>query len=281
MQKWIASKAWMTPCGSRSGQFIRAIPSLRLQSDLYYAESVIRRTPEQERYLNGLKEFALAYSESTLNRNQSQEGICKIIRKVSLAADQNIHKLEAARAVNPVQCHKGCWHCCTQFVATTIPEILRLAAYIRETFAADEIVALLERLKLYRETNSALPPDRRAKLLRTQCPLLQDGICSVFEARPLVCRGFNSTDVEACIRIKENPGSTEKPTRSTSQLEVTFMLRDGMREALEARGISGVFVELSLALEIALREPEAGDRYLAGEPLFASACLDSKADADV
>ena len=59
------------------------------------------------------------------------------------------------------------------------------------------------------------------------------------------------------------------------------MLRDGMREALEARGISGVFVELSLALEIALREPEAGDRYLAGEPLFASACLDSKADADV
>lgn len=231
---------------------------------------MINRTPEQEKQFNGLRSFAETYGNSTLDRERSLAGLEKLIRKVELTADRSIENLERARPVNPVKCAAGCWHCCTQLVAATVPEVLTVASYVREHFSESEQAEVRNRLRAYREENAHWSKEERGDYLRTKCPLLKGDLCGVFEARPLVCRGFNSTDVDACIRIKNNPGKNPVPVRSTSQLEVTFALREGVRDSLQAHDLASDFVELSLALEIALQDgmPE---RYLAGEDVFASA----------
>ena len=53
---------------------------------------------------------------------------------------------------------------------------------------------------------------------------------------------------------------------------MTFVL-DGMRAGLSESGLQGDRVELTAALRIALEVPDAAERWLAGEAVFAPAPL--------
>ena len=117
---------------------------------------------------------------------------------------------------------------------------------------------------------SAPRPDRRGP-----CPLLHDDLCSVYSARPTVCRKHNSFSVSACIGDYEGRGG-EIPIRRFDQ-EIfeccAVALLVGMRLWDERQG--AVF-ELSGALRVALQDPQAEQRWLAGEAVFAGVASQSK-----
>jgi hypothetical protein len=106
---------------------------------------------------------------------------------------------------------------------------------------------------------------------RHVCPLLEDNACSVWTVRPIVCRGVNSTDVEACIRKREDPINDPPIPQIVGQFYAAMYSRTGMRYGLKKHGLDSELVELIPALMIALQDPSAGDRYLSGEPIFAGA----------
>jgi hypothetical protein len=92
-------------------------------------------------------------------------------------------------------CRKGCFFCCFQHVEASLPEILLLSDHLRRNLSPLEMTALRGRIDDHQEKIRA-NPDGNAL-----CPLNVDGCCSVYEARPLLCRGFNSLNVKDCETV--------------------------------------------------------------------------------
>jgi hypothetical protein len=87
------------------------------------------------------------------------------------------------------------------------------------------------------------------------CPLLVQGRCSVYDIRPLVCRGFNSASADAC---RNAHGSAERVIPMFSIFkDVTDGITIGIAQEVKRVGVSGVVVDLGSALHIALERSDS------------------------
>lgn len=167
----------------------------------------------------------------------------------------------------PLACRQGCNHCCHITVVTDVPSVLRLAEHIRSRFSADQREDLRRRIAHRIGAIDAMSNPERVRA-RLPCPLLVDGVCSAYEARPLICRAFNSFDAEACAReiMSGRPGA-EIPSYDVP-LRIGMAVANGVEEGLIEAGQFDGGIELVRGLAIALSEPNAAKRWLAGEELF-------------
>src|SRR5438876_474076 len=79
------------------------------------------------------------------------------------------------------------------------PEVLRIAAYIRQSFTSEEQSALKERLdRLDDHVHGMMPWERATE--RLPCAMLVEGRCSIYPVRPFPCMGWNSLDAGKCKR---------------------------------------------------------------------------------
>jgi Fe-S-cluster containining protein len=153
-----------------------------------------------------------------------------------------------------LECHNGCSYCCRKpGVLITVPELLRILSTMESRFDGDAKAALAERARRYASqiegrsfdapTNESVP-----------CPLLVDGRCSVYDVRPLVCRGYNSTSMEAC-RSAHADASVLVPIFSVLK-DVTDGATVGASQSLRAVGVNDAMVDLGSALNLALASAE-------------------------
>ncbi|MDX1982499.1 MAG: YkgJ family cysteine cluster protein [Bryobacteraceae bacterium] len=117
----------------------------------------------------------------------------EISRQVEQEFERN-RSLHGARML----CRAGCSQCCEQLFQITEIEagwvsvgMQRMEAARRERLRERAASYLVERARLRtatgeRETWGKLPPEGT----RLACPALEDGICSIYEYRPLICRKF-------------------------------------------------------------------------------------------
>ena len=65
------------------------------------------------------------------------------------------------------------------------------------------------------------------------CPLLQNGSCSAYQARPMACRIYLSMNEASCITFYENPyHATNFPALLEFPLQAGRMMNEGMNEGL-------------------------------------------------
>ncbi len=167
-----------------------------------------------------------------------------------------------------IACRKGCSYCCGTRIMASIPEVLRLASWVVENFSKEELGALRKRLAEFNAKVLAIKAsgEQRPPI---DCAILVNNSCSAHPGRPILCRAANSVDVNACINARENWRDQSLTIPLVGQpLYAGKDLIRGLRMALEERGIASPDVEMPLALEIALSDPSAGNRFLAGEPVF-------------
>ena len=156
-----------------------------------------------------------------------------------------------------LDCQAGCAYCCCKpNVLASVPEIANIIGFVRKNVSADGRRDLEERTRRYRTqvegrrvedpTNESVP-----------CPLLVDGRCSVYEVRPLICRGYNSTDVDACRRAHED-ATVLVPTFALLK-DVASGATVGAAQQLHAAGINDAMVDLGTALGLIL---EADDQFV-------------------
>jgi Fe-S-cluster containining protein len=149
--------------------------------------------------------------------------------------------------------------------------VLRIAAHLRQTLTPEQLHTTRARIKSLLEQRQALRSDRRSRA-RLPCALLVEDRCSIYSVRPLTCRGFNSSDARQCERSLEPGSQVVVPSYAPQQRLYTFVL-DGMRAGLAESRLDGELLELTAALDIALTVPDAAERWLAGEKVFAPARL--------
>jgi len=174
------------------------------------------------------------------------------------------------REVSALPCRKYCAHCCYKTVSATPAEVLYLAARVDSEFAVKALAKLKARLRDLDARTRGMSPVERGRA-RLPCALLVARLCTAHGARPAACRGFNSRDVNACIRSLRQR-ETPIPV-FLAQYRIFGHAHLGLAAGLADCGLRSTRVELTPALRIALETPDAGTRWLAGEPVFRPAEL--------
>jgi putative zinc- or iron-chelating protein len=176
----------------------------------------------------------------------------------------------AAPPKPPIACQAGCSHCCHEKVLVVAPEAIRLAEHLRESLPAAAFERLVEQVRATDELTRGLSRDERTAR-SIPCPLLdRDGTCSAYVARPIVCGGWASLDVDACARRQGDRGAAVPPV-FVAGYEAGNAVLAGLGKACFDAGLDGTPLELVAALRVALERPNAAERFLAKRPIFAPA----------
>jgi Fe-S-cluster containining protein len=186
-------------------------------------------------------------------------------------AEQAVRTAKEADPPPPSACQEGCDWCCYLTVGTSVPEVVRIVEYLRQTLSPEELQATRQRVAELEERKRRRGLGQRDDA-RAPCALLVNHRCLAYPVRPLTCRGFNSSDAHLCELFLQSPRKAVIPTYVPQLRLMTFVL-DGMRAGLAESGLPGDLVELTAALRIALEVPDAAQRWLAGEAVFAPARL--------
>lgn len=240
-----------------------------MASNAHASETDLKAAAEREAYRQRLDTF-LASREAggSLTRDSLGAGI-RLRTVVGAAAAVADFADEALSIVKDeyrpsLHCKEGCSYCCRKpGVLITVPELLRILSVIRSSFADEAQAALMDRARQYaaqiegRSFNDATDES-------VPCPLLVEGRCSVYAVRPLVCRGYNSTNVNSCRKAHQD-ASQRVPMFSVLK-DVTDGATVGAVQQLQAAGLNDAMVDLGSALNLALAagdEPSAA--ILAGD----------------
>jgi Fe-S-cluster containining protein len=171
--------------------------------------------------------------------------------------------LRASRPSLALACRKGCSHCCHAFVGATAPEIFLIADVI-ERQRPSRVESVIERANATANLGIAERIGRKLP-----CTLLVEGACSVYAARPTVCRKTTSTRVEDCIDEFEGRALDQDITMSKVHVDHAWQSRLVLVAALTARGLPTTAYELGAGLRTVLQTPDAERTWLAGGDVFA------------
>jgi len=145
-------------------------------------------------------------NKRTARRATRDHFVLPIYRDMGAAITRELDRLRATEGVEP-SCAKGCSHCCRQPIPLTRPEAQVVAQYVSQQFSPAELSALRARtMAWFAWTRQELPQllsrgiDESAATHEhgPPCPLLDSGACSIYAARPAICRTHF---------VSSNPGS--------------------------------------------------------------------------
>jgi len=167
-------------------------------------------------------------------------------------------------------CRKGCFSCCTSWVAASAPEILYLLNSVRDR------AQVKARVSEATELTDGRTQSERMKM-QSPCPLLIEGACGVYEFRPLVCRTQVSYDASSCERFY-----TQFTGRNPAISEIYVVVRNvyalALAGALRHAGLPPYFYEFNAALEKLMERTDCEQAWLAGEDILAKTPRDQGAD---
>ncbi|MCE9611487.1 MAG: YkgJ family cysteine cluster protein [Chthoniobacter sp.] len=140
-------------------------------------------------------------------------------------------------------------------------EVFLIAHYIRAQFSAEEISELLVRLADHSTQVLSLTPFEHATS-NVVCPLLRDGRCSVYSARPHSCRRHHSLDFATCQFTFDHPEDLDSPAAHDRDLfrALTAVMQQNI-DAYSDAGFDQTIYQLGTALNEALNDPSAWSRW--------------------
>ncbi len=155
-----------------------------------------------------------------------------------------------------VACHKGCQWCCHQTVYANSYELHYLSEKIKTKFSATKILKWLEIAETKFAATSVMNEKELARF-KAPCPLLEDGACSVYEARPMACRIYLSTKLETCLEFYHHPENEQNyPALIDFPLRAGRMMNEGFMAALKGYGIETAEFRLEEGLRIVLKNEQ-------------------------
>jgi hypothetical protein len=140
-------------------------------------------------------------------------------------------------------CRRGCAFCCH----------------------VDVDVTPLEAIRLWRRTAATAIAESAAR--RPPCPMLVDGACSQYEARPYSCRATFSPDAKQCEEGYVSDGVVPVPSLNWPRAMASSYIT-GELAALDDLNLAGHMVQLRGALAVMRGDNEAALRWLNGADIF-------------
>lgn len=175
----------------------------------------------------------------------------ELARSINVLTDRSIRQVHAAcHDEHRVACRSGCTYCCMFPVAASAPEVLAVATFVRERFDEERRAALDARVEANIAATDGMDMSQRDRI-RLDCPFLEAGKCTVYDVRPVACRGYSSYSVEDCKEDYEQPGTgVEVQTNGLREL-VYGAIREGLAVACKSASVEHRLLELVRAYKIA------------------------------
>ena len=198
-------------------------------------------------------------------------GDADAVRAQAIRMYSRIEREQAAviAVVKPLlACKLGCNYCCHQRVELRPYEAFVLAEHIRSRMTAAQQANARQRLAAIREQVASLTAQQHTQA-GIPCALLEDGACSVYEARPAACRKYYSVSVDTCRNAFEHPGEPLTGPLEEDALRLAGnAVALGYARGVEESGRDANRYELHTAVLEALDNPKAAKRYRAGKKAF-------------
>jgi Fe-S-cluster containining protein len=176
-------------------------------------------------------------------------------------------------------CQSGCAHCCYQAVGVSAPEVLAIYQHLKSTRSGAELEKVAMRIRSADDRTRGMRASERLSP-ELPCPFLEHESCSIYEVRPLVCRGKNSLDADACEKSLKDPGARARFLEGEfavpcflEPIRAAHAVTAGLQLALhELHGLRVEPLELTAAMRVLLDDPApVSTAWLAGGDPFAEA----------
>jgi len=177
--------------------------------------------------------------KEALKDGYDEQALLESVGKMYYAIDQLIDSLlvMAAKHSSPVHCQKGCGWCCHQPVFTSSHELHYLGNFLQTRLSEEAINLVKGRAQAKNNITSTLEKEQVLNY-KSPCPLLENNACSVYQARPMACRIYLSTNVKTCIEFFNNPANENSyPALLEFPLQAGRMLNEGFMSALKEAGV--------------------------------------------
>ncbi|AHW61514.1 hypothetical protein FH5T_02980 [Draconibacterium orientale] len=174
-----------------------------------------------------------------IEANMEQEALHQSLKEMYAAIDGLIDSLFVyARQQNQsIHCKRGCSWCCHQPVFALDYELEYLQAFIEKSFDAETISGIAEKAKQKQDKLGHLKGDELMNA-KHPCPLLKDKTCMAYDARPIACRIYLSSDVKSCVHFYKHPDDkTTYPALLDMPMRLGRMMNEGFKSALKTNGI--------------------------------------------
>lgn len=197
-------------------------------------------------------------AQSAIEQGLSNDTLFAAIESLYLAIDglnDSIVAL-AERQNTRVACHKGCHCCCHQAVYANSYELHYLSEKIKSRYTSEKISKWIEVADTKFAVTSKMN-ETEVSNFKAPCPLLENGACSTYDARPMACRIYLSTKLETCIEFYQHPeNKLNFPALIEFPLHAGRMMNEGFMGALKDHGIETAEFRLEEGLSIVLKNEQ-------------------------
>jgi Fe-S-cluster containining protein len=187
-----------------------------------------------------------------------------LLRALELSQGRHDSRIAGAPDVGTLACRAGCTWCCHFTVDVRAVEVFKILDFVEDTFSADDKARVFAEVR----ANSALLKDldEDARVTRNiKCPFLHEGRCTIYAVRPQSCRNYHATDVAGCQQSYEDPGNTDiDPEFAPYVYQAGAAHVEAFSGAVSESGFDVSAYELSCALDAAMSQPDARQRFEAG-----------------
>jgi Fe-S-cluster containining protein len=167
-----------------------------------------------------------------------------------------------------VECKKGCYLCCCQAVLLLPHEILFLCRFMQENMDKKERTVILNKAK-EKDNETSIMKAQEFLHHKSPCPLLENGSCLAYEARPMACRTYISSRVDGCIEEYHNPKDVDIfPDLYEFTIRAGRMINEGICNYLFEYNIPSPEWQIESGLRTAFEDKDAFNKWLSGENIF-------------
>ena len=233
----------------------------------------------KEAWQNDVAAGAASTARGILRDEPSLERTVELARTAMAATSRLAEGLLARAPEGAVACKAGCDHCCYQSVGVTPPEAFAIVDHLRRTLSAPELARVAAHIAEAHGRTCGLSSQERFSPDHP-CPFLEAGRCTIYEVRPLACRGMNSLDAGECSTRLRQPEaraafladgrgghSFMEPIRAVHAISAGLQLGLSELYHLDMRPL-----ELTAAMQLLLAGPDSGaGEWIGGQTPFESA----------
>ena len=185
---------------------------------------------------------------------------------LTVATERDLLRFGEASEMSRVACGPGCGACCVLNVSVLFPEAIAICCYLARSLTGKELQDLRTRLHELLVATCWLDDEERL-FLRKACAFLdQEGLCTIHNVRPLLCRAISSTNPSVCREAIAMVPLDGQPTVEMNLFQKNLFdtVYRGLGAALKDSGLDYRPKRLPSAVLALLGEPEMVDAFAAG-----------------
>ena len=214
--------------------------------------------------------FVRSILEQEYERARDEIQNAGVLRAFESSQPRHDSRIASAPDIGTLACRAGCTWCCYFSVDIRAVEAFSILDFVERTFSLEDKTRVYAEVRANSAALQSLDEEARMKR-NVKCPFLSDGRCSIYSARPQSCRNYHATNVAGCQQSYEDPENLDiDPDFAPWVYQAGTAHVDAFSTAMRDAGYDVNAYELNCALDAALSEPAARERFEARLQPFAT-----------